>query len=67
MGTLYEDLSTFMIIPKLNPLRMRHASDKICRENPNTYFMFNNLFSENQAVYEIMLKNMVQPDGPQTI
>jgi hypothetical protein len=43
---------------------MRHASDKICIEKPNTYFMFNNLISENQAIYEIMLKNMLQPGGP---
>ena len=30
-----------------------------------THFMFTNfLFSENRAVYEIMSKNMVEPDGP---
>ena len=27
--------------------------------------MFNNLFPENRAVYEIMSKNMVEPEGPQ--
>jgi len=27
--------------------------------------MFNNFLSENQAVYEIMWKNTVQPDRPQ--
>jgi len=27
--------------------------------------MFNNFFLENCAVYEIMWKNMVQPDRPQ--
>ena len=27
--------------------------------------MFNNLFSENRAVYEIMEKNMAEPDKPQ--
>jgi hypothetical protein len=26
--------------------RMRNASDKSCRENQNTYFMFNNFFSK---------------------
>jgi hypothetical protein len=30
-----------------------------------THFMFNNFFSENRTVYEIMRKNMVQPDRPQ--
>jgi len=44
---------------------MRNVSDKSCRENQNTHFMFNNLFSENSAVNEIMWKNMVQPEIPQ--
>jgi hypothetical protein len=35
-------------------LRMRNASDKSCRETQNTHFMFDNFFSENRAVYEIM-------------
>jgi hypothetical protein len=39
--------------------------DKICRENQNTHFMFNNFFSENRTVYEIMLKNVVETEGPQ--
>ena len=41
-GTLHEDLSTFMIISRTVIFRMRNFSDKISRENPNTYFMFNN-------------------------
>jgi hypothetical protein len=35
---------------------MRNVSDKSCRENQNTHFMFNNFFSENPVVYEIMWK-----------
>ena len=27
--------------------------------------MFNNFFSENRAVYEIIPKNMVEPEKPQ--
>ena len=27
--------------------------------------MFNNFFHENRAVYEIMWKNVVEPEGPQ--
>jgi hypothetical protein len=42
-------------------IRMRNISDKYCRENQNTHFMFNN-FSDNNAVYEIMCKNIVEPD-----
>ena len=30
-----------------------------------TQFMFNNFFSENRAVDEIMWKNMVEKDRPQ--
>ena len=44
---------------------MRNFSDKNRRENQNTHFMFNNLFSETDAVYEIMCKNNVEPDRPQ--
>ena len=35
-------------------LRRTNVSDKIYRENQNTYFMFNNLFSENRAFHEVM-------------
>jgi hypothetical protein len=35
---------------------------KSCRENQNTHFVFIN---ESSAVYEIMSKNVVQPEGPQ--
>jgi hypothetical protein len=34
-------------------------------EKIKTHFKFNNFFSENRAVYEIMWENMVQPDRPQ--
>jgi hypothetical protein len=43
-GTLHEDLRTFMIIYRSFLLRMRNVSGKICRENQNTHFMFNNFF-----------------------
>ena len=43
-GTLHEHLRTFMIIPRLIFLRMRHVSDKSCRDNQNTHFMLNNFF-----------------------
>jgi hypothetical protein len=33
----------------------------VVEKNQNTY-MFNNFFSENRAVYEIMWKNMVVPE-----
>jgi len=58
-GTLHEDQYTFMIISRLVLLRMRNVSDKSCRENQNTDFVFRNVFPENRAVYEIMWKNSV--------
>ena len=47
--------------------RMRNVSNKSCRETQNTHFVFHKFFSENRAVYEIMSKNMVELERPQTI
>jgi hypothetical protein len=64
--TLHEDLFTFMIIFCSVLLGMRNVSEKSCRENQETHFMFNKFFfPENRAVYEIMWQNIVQPDRPQ--
>jgi hypothetical protein len=46
---------------------MGNASDKLRRENQNTLFLFNNFSFENLAVYEVMWKNVVEPDRPQLI
>jgi len=62
-GTLHEDQHTFLIISHSVLLRMRNVSDKRCRENQNTHFVFNIFFFENGAIYEIMWKN-VEPDRP---
>jgi hypothetical protein len=44
---------------------MRNVLDKSGRENKNTFYV-QHLFSESSAVYEIMAKNMVGTEGPQT-
>jgi hypothetical protein len=63
-GYFNEEQYTFLIISRSALLRMTNVSGKICRENPNTHFMF--FFSfENRAVCEIMWKNVVEPDWPQ--
>ena len=62
-GTLHEDLMCLNDNRSIL-LRMRNVSNKICKENQNTYFMFNTFFFENRAVYEIMWKNIIQPDRP---
>jgi hypothetical protein len=43
---------------------MKNVSDKDCKENQNTLLCLINL-SENRVAFEIMGKNMVQPDRPQ--
>jgi hypothetical protein len=41
---------------------MRNFLQKLCRENQNAYFMFNNFFFENHAVYDISWKNVVETE-----
>ena len=42
----------------LNSFYKENVLDKICTQNQNTHFMFNNFFFENRAVYDIMSKDM---------
>jgi len=42
--TSHEDQCTFLTISHSALLRMRNVSDKSCRENQNTHFMFSNFF-----------------------
>jgi len=44
---------------------MRNVSDKSCRENQNTYYVFNCFFFGNRAIYEIMWKNILERGRPQ--
>jgi hypothetical protein len=64
-GTLHIDVCTFMIITRWIIFGMRNSSENLCTENQNTHFMFNNFFAENNGVYEIIWKSMVQPNRPQ--
>jgi len=65
-GTLHEDQYTFfLIISHSVLLRMRNVSDKSCRENQNTNFVFRNFFY--RTVYEIMWKNIVESIPRMTI
>jgi len=63
-GTLHEDLSTFMIC-RSHLLRMRNISDKSCKENQNTHFIFNNLFSPRKScrLWDNVGKYTVVPAG----
>jgi len=60
-----EDHFTFLIISCSVLLRMRNVSDIRFRENHNTHFVFNYVFFLNRVVYEIMWKNIAEPDRPQ--
>jgi hypothetical protein len=57
MGTLHEDQYIFMIIAHSVLLRIKNVSDKSCRGNQDTHFMFNNFLSEIRTTYKIMWKN----------
>ena len=50
--TLHEDVFTFMTISCWFLLRMRNVSNKICRENQNAYFMFNNVLRKSCLSWE---------------
>ena len=58
---------SFVIISRLVFLRMRNVSDRSCRENQNTHFVFSKfpLPPKNRAFYEIMWKNIVERDRPE--
>jgi hypothetical protein len=63
-GTLCGDQYTFIIISL--PFLLRIFSHRSYREAQNTHFASNNsFFFENLAVYEIMLKTIVEPGRPQ--
>jgi hypothetical protein len=44
MGSLHKDRYTSLIISRSFLLTMKNVSGKICRENKNTHFVFNNFF-----------------------
>ena len=64
-GTLHDDRHTFVITSRSVLLRVRNVSDKSCRENQNTHFVFNNAWFGNRAVYEIMCINNAEQDRAQ--
>jgi len=46
--------------------RTTDVSDKTYSENQSKRFIFNHFFKKKSAVYEVMWKNMAQPDRPQS-
>jgi hypothetical protein len=59
-------IKKLMTLSRYNVLRIKkNVLDKRCTENENTHFRFTTFSPENRAVYEIMSKNMVEPERPQ--
>jgi hypothetical protein len=48
-GILHEDRYSIFIISRSVLLRMRNVSDKSCRENQNTHFVFGDFFFSRKA------------------
>ena len=66
MSTVREDLSTFCVTISCSVLRIiRNVSDKSCRENQNTHFMFDNVFSKIVPFMSSCGENIVEPVTPQ--
>ena len=63
-GTLHAHQYTFMTTSRSVLVRMKNVSDDSCRENQNKFYVQENVY-EDPVVYEIMWKNLVQPDRPQ--
>jgi hypothetical protein len=51
-GTLHEDLCTFMTISRWILPRIRNVSDRHCRENQNTHFIFGNFFFKSCRLWD---------------
>ena len=49
MGTLLEDQYTFLNILLIS-FRMRNISEKSCRENQNTHFIFSDFFQKSYCL-----------------
>jgi hypothetical protein len=56
-GTLHEHTCTFMIISRSVPLRVRNVSDKSCRQNQNTHFMFSEFSQKSCRLWDNVEKH----------
>jgi hypothetical protein len=65
-GTLHEDVFMFMTVSRWIILRMKHVSNKSCREKQNIFYVQLH-FCKNLAVYKIISKNLVEPERTQKI
>ena len=61
-SSLLSERSSYLIVSRSFLLQVRNVSEKSCREN-KTRTLCSITFLENSAVYEIMWKNIVEPDS----
>jgi len=52
MGAIHKNLCALMIIYHWILLRIRNFSDRRCRENQNTHFMFSNFIKKLHHLWE---------------
>jgi hypothetical protein len=64
-GILHEYQYTFLIISRSILLILRHFSDKFAEKMKTQFVVKNILFYKNCTIYEIMWKNMLDPERPQ--
>jgi len=62
--TLHENQYTFLITSRSILLRMRNVKDKVVQKI-KTHILCSVPFFENRTAFEILWKNMAQPDRPQ--
>jgi hypothetical protein len=62
-GALLENVFTFMTISRLILLRVKNVLDKV--EKIKTHVLCSIKIFENRVVYEMMSKNLVEPERPQ--
>jgi hypothetical protein len=65
-GNLREDQYTFLITSRSTILIKKTVQKKVAEKNQDTLLCSIN-FLENRAVYEIIWKHMVEPEGNMTI
>jgi hypothetical protein len=66
-GVFYMQTGIHFFVSCLVLLRMGNISDRNCRENEKTHFIFSNFFFGTHAIYGVMWNNIVEPDRPQMI
>jgi hypothetical protein len=64
-STLHEDHYIFFFIKsRSGVLRTRNVSEKVCKENQSTHYMFNNFFRKSYRLWHKVEKYRAEPHTP---